>query len=90
MYRRFLHGSPWSGWLEEQSAGDLRERLASELRLAATERRPTRRARRRYAEDFWHYCLETQFADVEQGIVVRDAGGLRRADRPVPATVLQT
>ncbi len=83
-YEAFLRGSPWPSWLDDQwTYGDLHDNLVYELRLITRRLRrktplpPTRRQRRLYDEDFQLYCQEMRFADLEQGIVIREGGQLR-------------
>jgi lipopolysaccharide biosynthesis glycosyltransferase len=84
LYETFLEGSPWPNWLDDQwTYRDLHDNLVYELRLITRRLRrkpslpPTRRQRRLNDEDFWRYCQETRFADLDQGIIVRDGAQLR-------------
>ena len=88
LYEAFLSDTPWPGWLDQQwTARDLRDNLVYELRLISRRLRrkptvpPTRRQRRIGDEDFRRDCSETPFADVDQGIVTREAGRLRLRKR---------
>lgn len=84
LYRKFVRDTPWQGWLDGQwTARDFRKNLLYEMRLVSRSMRrtptapPTRHQLRIDAEDFRRYCLQTRFADVDQGIVTRDGGRLR-------------
>ncbi len=85
-YRQFVRGTPWDGWLDGQwTYDDLRANLRREGRywLRRLRGKPTPDApaqQRAYAEAYRRACAHAQFADVDQGIVVRDGGlfALRR------------
>jgi lipopolysaccharide biosynthesis glycosyltransferase len=87
LYKAFLQNSPWPGWLDEQwTYRDLFDNSHYELRRILRRLRgkplpPTRRQRRLDNEDSLRYCRETRFADVDQGIVIRDGGPLRLSKR---------
>jgi lipopolysaccharide biosynthesis glycosyltransferase len=84
-YRRFVAGTPWQGWLGTQwSARDLWSNLAYEWRILRdrlqgrrTPNVPTRRQRRRRRKRLRAWLQGGDFADVEQGIAIRDGGCLR-------------
>jgi lipopolysaccharide biosynthesis glycosyltransferase len=91
LYEDFVAKTPWPTWLEDQwNARDLRNNLVFELRLVTSRIRgknsgPRRAERRAYVEAFQQYCSETEFADVEQGIVSREGARLRlnKSNRPL-------
>jgi lipopolysaccharide biosynthesis glycosyltransferase len=84
-YRRFVAGTPWPGWLEKQWSGrDFADNIRFELRILTDRLRgkPTRglqsaAALRRNLGLYRRYLQESAFADVEQGIAVRQGGRLR-------------
>lgn len=84
-YRRFVAGTPWRGWLDSQWAGqDFWSNLAYEWRILRdrlqgrrTPHVPTRRQRRRRRKRLRAWLQGGDFADVEQGIAIRDGGCLR-------------
>jgi len=80
LYRNFLKDTPWSDWLAGNwTFGDFARNL--EWELVESVRRLTRRAERRaIADRRGRYWREEPFADLEQGIVVRDGGVIRLAD----------
>lgn len=80
LYRDFLKDTPWRDWLAGNwTFGDFTRNL--EWELVESVRRFTRRAdRRAFAEQRARYSREEPFADLEQGIVVRDGGVMRLAD----------
>ena len=83
LYQDFVAGTPWPTWLEQQWNGrDLWDNLLFELQLISQEIKPenarARRAKRlALVEGFAQYCRETEFADVDQGIVRREGDRLR-------------
>lgn len=93
LYDAFVRNSPWPDWLDAQwTYGDFRKNVVYELRLISRRLRRapsaplSRRQLRIEAGNFCHYCLETPFADVTQGIVIREAGMLRLSkSHAVPA-----
>lgn len=84
-YREFLQGTPWQGWLKEQwKAGDLAKNFmfyAHRLHYGLLGKSSwavfTPSRRRTMLEAFARNCREAAFADVEQGLVVRENGVLR-------------
>jgi len=80
LYRDFLKDTPWRDWLATNwTWGDFTRNL--EWELVESLRKFTRRAERRaQAEIRERYWREEPFADLEQGIVVRDGGVMRLAD----------
>jgi lipopolysaccharide biosynthesis glycosyltransferase len=84
MYEAFLRDTPWPRWLDEQwSARDLRANITWEVRRITRALRgrssaePSRGEHEEYLTALRRYCAEERFADVEQGIVIRDGGPLR-------------
>jgi lipopolysaccharide biosynthesis glycosyltransferase len=84
LYRDFVRDTPWQAWLDAQwTSRDFCKNLLYETRLISRRVRgkpsapPTRRQLRLDAEDFHRYCMDTPFADVDQGIVTREGGRLR-------------
>jgi lipopolysaccharide biosynthesis glycosyltransferase len=81
-YRAFLRDTPWSGWLATQwRYSDVYHNLLFELRHHSRRLRgkPTGRdatERSAYVAGYKQYCAEARFADVDQGIVVRDGARL--------------
>jgi hypothetical protein len=88
-YQRFLDGTPWEGWLQTQwTRTDLRKNVRYHLRdvIARLRRLPTRsspRQRRLLAAAVLRFLRD--FADVKQGIVVRNESALHV--RPLPLLV---
>lgn len=84
LYESFLRDSPWPDWLDAQwTPKDFRKNLVYELRLISRRIRrvpsapPGRRELRDDAKDFQDYCSVTSFADVDQGIAIREGRRLR-------------
>ena len=77
LYRSFLEGTPWEEWLSEQwTLRDFGKYL--EWEVATAVRSLTRRSQHRaHAEAAQRYWAEEHFADVEQGLVIRENGILR-------------
>jgi lipopolysaccharide biosynthesis glycosyltransferase len=90
-YQRFLDGTPWEGWLQTQwTRTDLRKNVRYHLRdvIARLRRLPTRsspRQRRLLAAAVLRFLRDARFADVKQGIVVRNGSALHV--RPLPLLV---
>jgi lipopolysaccharide biosynthesis glycosyltransferase len=82
LYRSFLRGAPWEAWLRAQWS--LREVTKyAEWEISNAVRSISRRAQRRaYADAVKRYRESERFADVEQGIVVRENGLLRLRAAP--------
>lgn len=89
-YRDFVRDTPWPDWLSQQwTARDLRLAVVSQVkrdlrRLFGRARTPSRAERLSWQDDLRRYLAETPYADVEQGIALRQGSGLRLA--PVPAS----
>jgi lipopolysaccharide biosynthesis glycosyltransferase len=87
LYEAFLADTPWPGWLDEQWTGrDLYGSIVWEIRLIARRLRskltePSRQQRRTYAEACRSYLDRTEFADISQGIAVRQDGRVRLNDK---------
>ena len=85
-YQRFLAGTPWQGWLRAQWSGrDIRQNIRHDLRhlVRRVRGRPTPtspRQRRLYTEAMLSHRREARFADVDQGIVIRNGAELRIAE----------
>lgn len=85
LYKDFLKGSPWPGWLGEQwTWRDLYLNIRGEigqilrrLRLRGKWEGPSAGQRREYIKASRRFYEEEQFADVEQGITLRANGKLR-------------
>lgn len=83
LYVDFIMGTPWAGWLREQwTAKDFWQTIEAGANRVSDrlKGRPTRAMRdgyERYISAFAQSCLELPFADVEQGITLREAGRLR-------------
>jgi lipopolysaccharide biosynthesis glycosyltransferase len=91
LYKDFLRGSPWPGWLDEQWGchdiymnirGEV-GRILRKLRLRNNLEEPSARQRRTFDDAVRQYYEEARFADVEQGIVIRENGKLRLKDTVV-------
>ena len=84
-YRRFVAGTPWRSWLAGQWAiRDLWSNLVYEWRILRDRLRgrrtpgvPTRRKQRRQRKRLRAWVQNGEFADVAQGIAVRDGDCLR-------------
>ena len=85
LYKDFLRGSPWPGWLDEQwGRRDLYLNIRGEvgrflrmLRLRGEWEEPSARQRQAHMEAVQRSCAEVRFADVEQGIVIRENSNFR-------------
>jgi len=85
LYKDFLRDSPWPGWLDEQwNLHDLymnirgeAGRILRKLRLRGEWEEPSARQRKAYDDAVRQYYEKARFADVEQGIVIREDGILR-------------
>lgn len=85
LYKDFLRDSPWPGWLGEQWGWhDLYMNIRGEigrilrwLRLRGELDEPSARQRKAYDDAVRQYYEKTRFADVEQGIVIREDGKFR-------------
>jgi len=77
LYRSFLAGTPWEGWLAAQWARkDIMKYL--EWKIANTFRSVRQRAQRAaLAEELRLYTQSETFADVIQGLSIREGGLLR-------------
>lgn len=83
-YRTFVAGTPWQDWLDRQSApSDLWRNLRYEWRILLDRLRgrptpgvPTRRQQKRLWKRLRARIEEARFADLEQGIAVRDGNRL--------------
>ncbi|WP_162917223.1 glycosyltransferase family 8 protein [Dongia deserti] len=83
-YRGFCAGTPWSVWLARQwTLRDLRNTLAYEGRILLDRLRgrrtpgvPRRSKQRRTCESVQAHLARATFADVEQGITIRNGGRL--------------
>lgn len=84
-YRSFVAGTPWQDWLDRQwTRADLWRNLRHEWRILldrlrgrSTARAAARRQQRRLRKRLRALIETAQFADLEQGIVIRDGGRLR-------------
>jgi lipopolysaccharide biosynthesis glycosyltransferase len=87
MYEAFLAGTPWPGWLQEhRTRHDVWLSFVWEMRrisrtLRGKSEDMTRAQRRTYLAGMKRFCDTETFADVEQGITVRDRGILRLNDK---------
>ena len=89
LYESFLADTPWRGWLDQQWTGrDLyksfvweTERIAG--RLSGKLDEPSRQ-RRAYVEASRQFIAETDFADVAQGITIRDDARIRLKQKWAP------
>lgn len=85
LYNNFLKDSPWPGWLDEQWGWhDLYMNIRGEagrilriLKLRGTLEEPSAKQRKAYIKAVLKYYEEEKFADVEQGIVIRENGKLQ-------------
>jgi lipopolysaccharide biosynthesis glycosyltransferase len=83
LYQDFLRDTPWQGWLRQQWTGrDLAHEVRYEARRLLNRmlgrKRPLSQAERRAKEAIvQRYHAEAAFADVEQGITLRENGRLR-------------
>jgi lipopolysaccharide biosynthesis glycosyltransferase len=83
LYEDFLRDSPWPKWLSEQWGWrDFYLNIRGEIgrikrRLKGTLEEPSAKQRRGYNEAVRRFYAEEPFADVEQGIVIRENGTLR-------------
>lgn len=85
LYKEFLKYSPWPGWLDEQwNLHDLYMNIRGEigrilrwLRLRGEWEEPSVKQQQAYIKEVMRYYAEEKFADVEQGIVIRENGKLR-------------
>jgi lipopolysaccharide biosynthesis glycosyltransferase len=84
-YRTFVAGTPWQGWLDRQwTASDLWSNLRHEARIFLDRLRgrrtpgvATRKKHRRSRKRLRAWIRDAHFADVEQGIAIRDGDCLR-------------
>ena len=81
LYRAFLKGTPWETWLATNwTWRDFTRNL--EWELAEIVRRYTQRKQRRaHIEDRTRYFRNEPFADLAQGLVVRENGVLKVSDQ---------
>lgn len=85
LYKDFLNNSPWPRWLGEQWGWhDLYMNVRGEvgrilrwLRLRGEWGEPSAKQRQAYIKEVIRYYAEEKFADVEQGIVIRENGKFR-------------
>jgi lipopolysaccharide biosynthesis glycosyltransferase len=85
LYKEFLKDSPWPGWLDEQwNLHDLYMNIRGEigrilrwLRLIGEWEEPSARQRKAYDDAVRQYYEKARFADMEQGIVIRENGKFR-------------
>lgn len=83
LYQAFLATSPWPRWLGTQwTMSDLKNAISSAIRT--TRRRlkgkstgPSGAEMKDFIERFARYCAEADFADVAQGLVLRQGSRLR-------------
>ncbi|KUG21984.1 hypothetical protein ASZ90_008254 [hydrocarbon metagenome] len=91
LYKEFLKDSPWPGWLDEQwNLHDLYMNIRGEigrilrwLRLRGEWEEPSARKRKAYDDAVRQYYEKAQFADMEQGIVIRENGKIRLKNKGV-------
>ena len=89
LYKEFLKGSPWPGWLDEQwNFHDLYMNIRGEigrisrwLRLRGEWSEPSARKRKAYDDAVRQYYEKVRFADMEQGIVIREDGKIRMKNK---------
>jgi hypothetical protein len=92
LYRDFLRDTPWPGWLRRQWTGrdlGLAARHTAKrclYRLLGREPTLSRAERRAREETLRRYHAKAPFADVEQGITLREGGRLRLAPATPPLT----
>jgi len=83
LYKDFLRDSPWPKWLSEQWGWrDFYLNIRGEIgrivrRLRGTLEEPSTEQRREYIEAVRRFYAEVRFADVEQGIAIRENGKIR-------------
>lgn len=83
LYESFLKETPWPGWLDEQWSGrDLYKTIIWEVRrltraLRGKSREPSGKQLIDYTDAFKRFCADYHFADIDQGVVIRENGGLR-------------
>lgn len=83
LYEDFLRDSPWPKWLSEQWGWrDFYLNIRGEIgrivrRLRGTLEEPSTEQRREYIEAVRRFYAEVRFADVEQGIAIRENGKIR-------------
>jgi lipopolysaccharide biosynthesis glycosyltransferase len=83
LYEDFVRESPWPTWLDDQwTLKDLLRNAGEELKnlsryMRGRSRIPTRREYANYIAAVARYCREWPFADVAQGITIRQDGRLR-------------
>ena len=85
LFKNFLKDSPWPEWLNEQRNGyDLYRNIKGEigriirmLRLMDEWEEPSARQRKAFDDAVRQYHEKMRFADVEQGIVIRENGQYR-------------
>lgn len=89
MYKKFLKDSPWPTWLRDQwtrrdlylslrwQVGNILRRL----RLRGKWEGPSASQRREYIKAVHRFYEEEHFADVEQGIVLRENGRFRVSEQ---------
>jgi hypothetical protein len=89
LYRSFVRDTPWPEWLGQQWTGrDLMRAARHQAkggikRLLGRKRGPSKAQRQSQQAALRQFLAETRFADVEQGITVRDTIGMRLAPRGV-------
>lgn len=85
LYKNFLKGTPWPGWLNEQwTWRDLYRNIKGEigfilkrLGLRGKWEGPTAEQRRAYRKEALKFYESERFVDVEQNVVVRENGILK-------------
>jgi lipopolysaccharide biosynthesis glycosyltransferase len=84
LYKDFLREAPWPGWLSEQWRWkDLIANIVCETRrilinvMKGRFKEPSPQKRKAYRDAVRKFYAEERFADVEQGIVIRENGKLR-------------
>ncbi len=85
LFKNFLKDSPWPEWLDEQRGWyDLYRNIKGEigrilrmLRLMDEWEEPSARQRKAFDDAVRQYHEKMRFADVEQGIVIRENGKYR-------------
>jgi lipopolysaccharide biosynthesis glycosyltransferase len=90
LYEEFVRGTPWSGWLRQQwTVRDLIRAARHEAkglleRLIGREPGISEAERQSRLANVRQFYAETRFADVEQGITLREGSRLRLAPMPPP------
>lgn len=80
LYREFLRGTPWEDWLARQwTRKDILKCLEWTV-INAGRQFTRRRERAAHSDKAAAYWQNASFADLEQGIIVRDGGVMRLGD----------